>query len=242
MDTFKNVDAGKAAIDKLAIGASDATLQRQLAEIIYGVGVGADRKANAAPDCTPIIDAFNTKFRGNGTGRKDLKEGAAKTYRSVFNQYALLGFAKWKADDRDQVLAWILDNAKMAYSTRGKFIKEVATMATCPQNSDLEALIDGPTYNKTAGLKELKATAARIEKSITLLAFKAAKVKETDKEPAEPQFDSFLVVEGERNEALYLAYAKLVAAAQAFAAATATAAQGGAVANDAMAELLKAAA
>ncbi len=236
MEKFKSVDAGKAAVGKLAFGAEGAILQRQLAEVIYGIGCGAT--GNAVPDCTPVVDLFNDKFRGDGMGRKPLKDNAAKTYRSVFNRYAELGFAKWPQAEKDRVFKWVLDNAKMAYSTRGKFIGEVATMKDPPAEGDLKSLIDSPPYNKSANMKELAAAAARIAKAIALLAITPDKAKDTDPDPEPARFAEVIT---EDNAPLWRAYAGLFKAANDFNAAC-VAAQSGGGTSDKIAALLAAAA
>lgn len=126
------------AIDRMEIGANDSTLNRRFA--VYMWTLGATATGNAPPAADVYLKAFNAKFRGGSTGRPVIKEESTTfaTMASVYGQFAALGFVKlWKSD---AALVWVLDNVKGAYSTRGKFIKQLAALEVEPDVDTLKQM------------------------------------------------------------------------------------------------------
>lgn len=152
LGTLKSEKDGLAAINRMEIGANDATLNRRFSVLMWSLGYGS----NSAPAADKFLIAFNAKFRGGTTGRPIVKEDSTtfKTMASVYGAFAELGNQKsWKTDS---ALVWILDNVKGAYSTRGKFIREVAKLNAEPDSDTLATMWkDAQNPPKLAG----KATA-----------------------------------------------------------------------------------
>lgn len=178
------------AIDKMDIGASDATLNRRIA--VYMWALGQASTGNAPADVGPYFKAFNAKFRGGSTGRIILSDKSNGTMTSYYQNFSALGFVKgWKSD---AVLSWILDNVKGEYSIRGAFMKDVAAMEA------------EPTEEQLAELWKAKRTKPKLTPKATAM---ANNVKALAKEP---EFIPTL----RDNLSVRTAYQKLVLAAAAF--------------------------
>lgn len=206
-----------AAIDKMEIGANDATLNRRLAVFMWAIGQASKASNNNAPPAADAyLKAFNAKFRGGTTGRPIIKEDGTTfaTMASVYGQFAALGFQKaWKTD---AALSWVLDNVKGAYSTRGKMVKAIAALTEEPDADTLAAM-----WKEAQNPPKLAGKASAMAKA----------VKELAKEPA-------FVPTLRDNVGVRAAYQKAVLALAAFE--TAVKSSGGDTGDDdLLAEIMK---
>src|SRR5262245_44417386 len=112
VDVIKTEADAFKIIDKIAVGVSDKTALRALAETCFAWGAG-----NNNASCVPLIERFNKRFRGGNTGRPVLTGDSEKTYNSAFGAYGVLGSAPWKMPERELVLNWCLSNLGQPYGT-----------------------------------------------------------------------------------------------------------------------------
>lgn len=208
--SLKSEKDGLAAINKMEIGANDATLVRRMAVLMWGLGKGS----NSAPASDKFLVAFNSKFRGGSTGRPIVKEDSStfKTMASVYSAFAELGNNKsWNTDS---AMTWILDNVKGAYSTRGKFIRQIAALTEEPDADTLATM-----WKAAQNPPKLAGKATALHKAVVGL-------------KDEEAFKPVLLASGSPTR---VAYARLIAAAAAFENAVSAGGEG----DDELAELMK---
>lgn len=135
-------DAAK-AIEKMAIGANDMTINRQMALIAVLLGVGS-RTRNTPADVGPTYRIFHDKVRAPGTGRQPQKDKTFDTMVSYYNSFSMLGNVKaW--DAMDEVFPWVLDNVSGTYSFRGTVLRAIAEEKTQPTVARMEEIIAAAT-------------------------------------------------------------------------------------------------
>lgn len=184
--------------NKMLVGATDSTLNRQLAVLSFGLGKAS--KGNAPANFEPLYVAYNKRARGGTTGRKVQTSRTVETYVSYYNAFALLGFVKgW--DAAELAFPWILQNVSGGYGDRGSFIRKVAALTEAPDVAKLEAM-----WKEAEKKPKLDRAAAQMAKA----------VKDMPK--------TFAMLQEEGN--LRKTFAKMVLAVQNFEAAAKLAAKG----------------
>jgi hypothetical protein len=216
--TVKTDAQVKAAIDKLGIGATDATINRRFAVLVYQHGKLTT--GNHAPAADAFLKEFNARFRGGKTGRNVVKEDSStfKTMASYYGAFAELGFHK--AWPTEATFEWIMDNVKGPYTGRSAFVRSLI--------SGDNALDHEPTAVELQTLWEASQKAPKLDGRAAALA-KAIKAL-----PSEPAFKATLTAEGPVRMAL----AKLNKAAADFEAAV-KAQTGDGSTDDPWAEIMK---
>lgn len=202
-----------AAIDKMEIGASDATLNRRICVYMWGLGKSAT--GNAPPTAEAYLKAFNAKFRGGTTGRPIVSDKTFATMASFYSNFSALGFVKgWETES---VLVWILDNVKGEYSKRGAFIKDVVALTAEPDADTL-----GEMWKAAQKPPKLEARATAMSKAVKELAR-----------------EEFFIPTLKDNQAVRVAYQKAVLALSAFEAAVKAAGGNTTGDDDAFAEIMR---
>lgn len=153
--------------NKASVGATDATLTRQMGVLAFLMGK-ADRaaKKNEPASVEAAYDALQKRMRFAGSGRKEvITKSTRDTMVSYNNALARLGFVKdWDSSD---ALAWSLDKVKGSYVFRGKVIRQIANEATKPDDARLEEIL-----NAAAAKPSLDKASVTIKNAVEAMAKK----------------------------------------------------------------------